>query len=441
MNANQIPIITVSYNSVELIAELLGSLRKFYSNPVYVIDGSNEEIAQEIGKVVATHANTEFHHFNYNIHHGPGMAWAITHLDLSGPVLIIDSDIIVLHAGFIESLLESLTPGLYGVGYVNQVDAGGFDLKPGETGISYLHPACMLCNIDVVRQWPLPTKHGAPMIEPMKALHDAGMSRLVKAIDWVRHDFEKGTEKIFLRHDWQGTVHRTGGYHLEDWQKAAVGSAEISRTILSLIPPGTTNVVEVGQCEGTLVRMFKTLHPQSLYTAINTDLSRLSLSRGLFDSSLSLPIESLNDETLAQFKHQQCWVLNQALEFMQDPWQFLARLRKVLPPEGTVIACVPNMQHWFLQAKLACGDFRYESEGLIPQKQLRWFTRISILQMFQQAGFKVVSGQPIIREKMENDAIKLAITTFARSAGVDPEMALRDAMPYQFIIKAIPEAR
>lgn len=438
MTVSQIPIITVSYNSVELITELLSSLRKFYSNPVYVIDGSDEAIAQDIGNVVAAYPNTQFQHFNYNIHHGPGMAWAITHLNLSGPVLFLDSDIIVLNSGFIESLMAALTPDLYGVGYVNQVDAGGFDLKPGETGISYLHPACMLCNIEVMRQWPLPTKHGAPMTEPMKALHQAGVSRLVKPIDWVRHDFEKGSEKIFLRHDWQGTVHRTGGYHLEDWQKAAVGGAEIARAILSLIPPGTQNVVEVGRCDSTLVRMFKTLYPQSLYTAINTDLKQLSLSRGLFDSSLSLDIETLSDEMLQQFKHQHCWILNQALEVMRDPWGFLARVRRILPSDGAVIACVPNMQHWFIQAKLACGDFRYESEGLITQHQLRWFTRISMLQMFQQAGFKVISGQPIIREKLENELITTAITNFARSAGVDPEMALRDAMPYQFIVKAIP---
>lgn len=438
MTVSQIPIITVSYNSVELITELLSSLRKYYSNPVFVIDGSDAAIAQDIGQVVASYPNTRFHHFDYNIHHGPGMAWAITHLDLKGQVLFLDSDIIVLHSGFIESLSEALTPELYGAGYVNQVDAGGFDLKPGETGISYLHPACMLCNIDVMRQWPLPTKHGAPMIEPMKALHQAGVSRLVKPVDWVRNDFEKGTEKIFLRHDWQGTVHRTGGYHLEDWQKAAVGSAEVARVMLSMIPPGTANVVEVGRCDSTLVRMFKTLNPNSQYTAINTDLTCISLSRGLFDATLALDIETLTDATLQQFKHQQCWILNQALETMRDPWQFLVRLRQILPAEGTLIVCVPNMQHWFIQAKLACGDFRYEADGLIAQRQLRWFTRVTLLQMLQNAGYKVLSGQPIIREQMENALITNAITQFAKSAGIDPEMALRDAMPYQFIIKAIP---
>ena len=51
MNSQLIPIVTVSYNSPDLIEALLGSLRKFYTNPVYVIDGSYPEVAAEIGAI------------------------------------------------------------------------------------------------------------------------------------------------------------------------------------------------------------------------------------------------------------------------------------------------------------------------------------------------------------------------------------------------------
>ena len=40
MNIHDIPVITVSYNSPELIRNLLTSVRRFYPNPYYIIDGS-----------------------------------------------------------------------------------------------------------------------------------------------------------------------------------------------------------------------------------------------------------------------------------------------------------------------------------------------------------------------------------------------------------------
>src|SRR4051812_17716708 len=92
MNIDAIPVISVSYNSAELIEDLLSSLRAHYSNPVTIIDGSSEEHYRAIEAVCAKYADVNFIHFDYNIHHGPGMAWAFQHLELAGPVLVLDSD-------------------------------------------------------------------------------------------------------------------------------------------------------------------------------------------------------------------------------------------------------------------------------------------------------------------------------------------------------------
>jgi GT2 family glycosyltransferase len=46
-----IPVVTVSYNSPDLIEALLRTFRQFYPNKVYVIDGSRPEIAEQIAPV------------------------------------------------------------------------------------------------------------------------------------------------------------------------------------------------------------------------------------------------------------------------------------------------------------------------------------------------------------------------------------------------------
>ena len=173
MNPHDIPVVAVSYNSPELLLGLLSSFRSFYPhNPVHIVDGSEAGPLAQIREVAAGFDGVQLHAMEYNIHHGPGMAWAIENLPLSGPVLFLDTDIVVLRAGFIEELMAVLRPDDYGAGGVAYVNRDGFDIDYAYGAIAYLHPPCMLCNVEVMRQWPLPIKHGAPMVAPMRALHD-----------------------------------------------------------------------------------------------------------------------------------------------------------------------------------------------------------------------------------------------------------------------------
>ena len=69
MDIQSIPLISVSYNSAELVDELLGSFRKHYRNPVTIIDGSSAEYVVAIAAVCGKYPEVIFIHFDYNIHH------------------------------------------------------------------------------------------------------------------------------------------------------------------------------------------------------------------------------------------------------------------------------------------------------------------------------------------------------------------------------------
>jgi glycosyltransferase involved in cell wall biosynthesis len=215
-----IPIVTISYNSPDLILNLLNSIRKFYSNRIYVIDGSDSDNAHKIKEISLAFDGVHFEGFEYNIHHGPGMAWAIQNLALSGPVLFIDSDMRATENGFIEDLYSNLQTHLYGVGYVIHINRDGFTITEGidDSSVRYLHPALMLCNIEVMRQWPMHIKHGAPMTDTMVSLHDQGRSDLLLNIEWVGDVSDNLVENPrFLIHEMRGTVKRTGSYNLDEW--------------------------------------------------------------------------------------------------------------------------------------------------------------------------------------------------------------------------------
>jgi SAM-dependent methyltransferase len=465
MDIQTIPLISVSYNSAELIEDLLSSFRRFYANSVTIIDGSSAEHVPAIEAVCAKYADVKFIHFDYNIHHGPGMAWAYQNLDLQGPVLVLDSDVYVLNPGLIEALAAALKPGMYGVGYVNHVNEGGFDVTYEEGAVRYLHPACMLCNIDVVRQWPMPTKHGAPNIEPMLAIHRAGRNDLIEGVQWVKEDFARGeAPKHYLRHDWQGTVMRTGGYHLEEWQRsvmekqqqllqqqaqqaaaAAAASAaqaaeptNYNRDLLPLIPPNARGIVEVGCNNGALARAYKAINPACKYTGIEVDAGNAEGSRRYCDEVLLMDIESVDESFYAKYADYNVWIFGDVLEHLRYPWEVLARIRRSMPADGCVIVCLPNAQHWSVQAKLAVGDFRYEGGGLMDRTHMRFFTRATMLEMFAGANLKIQQGFPRIFGELKNEHVIAAIRSMAIGVGADPDLAVQDSMPLQYVVKAVP---
>lgn len=448
MNVQHIPIVTVSYNSPQLLSGLLTSLRKFYPNPVHVIDGSDPGPLAEIRTLVAGFEGVSLQAFGYNIHHGPGLAWAIENLGLSGPVLFLDTDIVVLRAGFLEALHAELGAGDYGVGGVGHVNQDGFDIDYGYGAIPYLHPPCMLCNIEVMRQWPLPVKHGAPMVEAMRALHRAGQSALLRHLEWTANDVLMGTRKVYIDHLGKGTSSATGGYHLEEWmaevqakrQRAADTGAppqSYNPDLLALMPPAAARVLEVGCSTGALARAFKAINPNCDYRGIELDSRAAEGARRYCNDVSVLDIDTLAERDFAVFRDRDCWVFGDVLEHLRDPWQVLARIRKIIPSGGCIVLSVPNAQHWSVQAKLALGDFRYEDGGLFDRTHLRWFTRVTLLEMVTKAGFRIDAGRPRIFDEPQRERVLPAIRAMAASLGADPEQAVQDALPLQYVVRAI----
>jgi hypothetical protein len=109
-----------------------------------------------------------------------------------------------------------------------------------------------------------------------------------------------------------------------------------------------------------------------------------------------------------------------------------------MPSEGCVVACIPNAQHWSIIAKLSIGDFRYVESGLLDKTHLRWFTRQTIIELFVNAGFNIVEGQPRIFDEPSRDQFLPLIREMAIACGVDPEIAANDATPLQYVVRAVP---
>jgi SAM-dependent methyltransferase len=76
------------------------------------------------------------------------------------------------------------------------------------------------------------------------------------------------------------------------------------------------------------------------------------------------------------------------LERSIDPGVVLRGVAGALRPGGVVALAVPNVAHWYPRTRMAVGRFRYERDGALASRNLRFFTRQSVTEALAAAGLR-----------------------------------------------------
>lgn len=208
--------------------------------------------------------------------------------------------------------------------------------------------------------------------------------------------------------------------------------------LLNVMPRNLGRVVEVGCSNGGLARAYINENLACEYTGIEIDPAYAERARASCSSVICADIESISETVFASLFPSDCWIFGDSLEHLRDPWAVLRRIRGHLHPEARVIACIPNAQHWSVQARLNSGQFRYEDAGLLDRTHLRWFTRITIIELFQSTGYKILEGHPRIVDDPRSSKWLPSIRAMAEASGIDPQVAENDALVFQHIVVAAP---
>ena len=210
--------------------------------------------------------------------------------------------------------------------------------------------------------------------------------------------------------------------------------------LLALVPRDARRIIEVGCSSGSLAREYKKLNPQCEYVGIEIVPEFAGVARAWCDHVVLGNIEHLEDEVFASLFPSDCWIFADVLEHLYDPWSVLRRIRGFLLPNASVLACIPNAQYWSLQLRLNNGEFRYEDEGLLDRTHIRWFTKTTIIELFQAAGFGIVEGgaRVTIADEPKREQALMGIRALAEAVGHDAQAAVENAMAFQWIVRATP---
>lgn len=208
--------------------------------------------------------------------------------------------------------------------------------------------------------------------------------------------------------------------------------------LLSLIPIDAQCIIEVGCSSGALAKAYRELNSGCKYVGTEIDSDYAQLARQHCNQVIVGDIEKILDEIKLSHGDFDCWIFGDVLEHLYDPWRVLKRIAQdMLKPNGSVVACIPNMQHWSLQFALNVGNVRYQDAGLLDRTHLRWFTRVTIIEMFQAAGLKIVHMGGRIFDEPDRENFLPLLRDLAEASGGDPDQAIADARPLQWVVRAV----
>ena len=175
--------------------------------------------------------------------------------------------------------------------------------------------------------------------------------------------------------------------------KAQTYFANRREEMLAFVPAAARTVLEVGCGNAEFAELLKSRRAVHV-TGIEAFAGAADVARQRVDRLLNCSIEAaLPLLGSARFD---CIVLNDVLEHLVDPWAVLGQLREWLAPGGVVVASIPNMRYLpVFKDFVLRGLWRYQQEGVMDRTHLRFFTRRSMLELFEAAGYVVQRMQGI----------------------------------------------
>jgi 2-polyprenyl-3-methyl-5-hydroxy-6-metoxy-1,4-benzoquinol methylase len=158
--------------------------------------------------------------------------------------------------------------------------------------------------------------------------------------------------------------------------------------LIPLVPAAASRILEIGCGEGRLAQALRGSRPASDLEIVGVELcdapaktAATILNRVMVGNveQMDLPYEDYFD----------CVIFADVLEHLVDPWRMLRRARKLLRRDGVIVASIPNVQHSRVLINLLLGRFDYEQAGIMDSTHLRFFTRKSIITLFQSTGYEL----------------------------------------------------
>lgn len=167
--------------------------------------------------------------------------------------------------------------------------------------------------------------------------------------------------------------------------------------ILKYLPVKFKTMLDVGCSSGNFSALVKSKMDVEIWgIEINIEASE-NAKKHLNKVILGDIMQNISQLPIGYFD---CIVFNDVLEHLYDPWEILVRIKKCLSKDGTIVASIPNVREFSnLYNLLIKNDWEYKDMGILDRTHIRFFTKKSIIRMFNSSGYSIINIEGINRNE------------------------------------------
>lgn len=159
------------------------------------------------------------------------------------------------------------------------------------------------------------------------------------------------------------------------------------KEMLPFVPITSRRVLDVGCGEGKFGASIKHRNGAEVW-GIEYDPTAAKKAVEILDNVLVGDAFSMID-TLESYSYD-CICFLDVLEHLVNPEDLLVKSKRLLREEGCILVSVPNVMYVSnLYRFLVKKDWRYVNNGVLDRTHLRFFTKKSIKELTESAGYKI----------------------------------------------------
>ncbi len=203
--------------------------------------------------------------------------------------------------------------------------------------------------------------------------------------------------------------------------------------VLRLIPSSAKRILDIGCGGGRLGAAIK--QRQSAYVSgieLNADaaeraahvLDEVIIGNVLLDD-LQIPSNSFD-----------CIVCADVLEHIDFPEAVLERIYGWLAADGCLVTSIPNVRNHSVVGNLLAGNWTYESQGLLDDDHVRFFTKSGVQRTLFRQGFSIVDENVIYdhqHEKWKSQSNRRLVDTEYLKLELPSDAFAEEFFAYQYL--------
>ena len=169
--------------------------------------------------------------------------------------------------------------------------------------------------------------------------------------------------------------------------------SHVRQDVLHLVPKKCERVLEIGMGAGATISALMAMRPVTFCAGVELDA-------GAAESARKVANEILVGDA-AQIAFPSHWsgfdliLCLDVLEHLVDPWQMVRRLHRLLSPDGTIIASLPNVSYFRVALPLVLrGAWELQDAGVLDRTHLRFFVKQTVIELMTCSGLRLISIEP-----------------------------------------------